>query len=140
MADRKRKVKQAIAESVELSQAPKPTTPKSKKKTIGGMSPEKVKYKIFKGNQLRLKELEAGMAAGRELEKTRKEAGQAKIAAGEGSLPMKTTDKPGFKTERLVTPSGKVTFNTDYSRVTRVKRYKTSKPSKNNSEKPLTDS
>jgi hypothetical protein len=73
MSDRKRKVEQAIKESVELSAAPAPKEEKKPKKKAFQLNPvEKANAaaplhpRAAKSQRFRNKELQAGIAAGRE--------------------------------------------------------------------------
>jgi hypothetical protein len=95
MADRKRQVEQAISESVEMSKAPKPAkpaakTPGEKLKSFSLNSREKADAaaplhpRAAKGQSVRTRELQAGMAAGRQTEARNAAAGAAVIAEGKG--------------------------------------------------------
>lgn len=107
MADRKKAKEQAIAESIEMSKAPapkaKPKTPAEKLKNFSISSREKAEAaapihpKAGKGQQIRNRELQAGMAAGRAQSGLVEAVGKANIKAGKGLIGHKQVTRAGVK-------------------------------------------
>lgn len=105
MADRKRQVKQAIAESVEMSQAPTPVTPAAKPaaEPFSLNKREKVEDaaplhpRAVKGQGVRNRELQAGMVAGRVATARVAAVGAEKIAEGKGLVGHTVKTRQGVK-------------------------------------------
>jgi hypothetical protein len=108
MADRKKQVEQAIAESVEMSKAPKPAkpaakTPTEKLKSFSLNQSEKAAAaaplhpRATKGQSVRTRELQAGMSAGRDVRSRAEEQGKAKVASGEGIIGHKKVTRQGVE-------------------------------------------
>ena len=108
MADRKRQVEQAIAESVEMSKAPAPEksaakTPAEKLKSFSLNKREKADAaaplhpRAVKGQGVRSRELQAGMAAGRAAAARVAAAGAERIKEGEGVIGHVTKTRQGVK-------------------------------------------
>lgn len=105
MADRKRQVKQAIAESVEMSQAPAPVKPAAKpaaepfslNKREKAEAAAPLHPRALKGQGVRKRELEAGMAVKRQGEARVAVEGAKKIAAGEGLVGHTVKTRQGIK-------------------------------------------
>lgn len=105
MADRKRQVKQAIAESVELSQAPTPVKPAEKpaaepfslNKREKAEAAAPLHPRAAKGQSVRKRELEAGMSAGRAAAARVAAAGVERITEGKGLIGHVTKTRQGVK-------------------------------------------
>ena len=108
MADRKRQVEQAIAESVEMSKAPSPEkpaakTPAEKLKSFSLNQREKAEAaaplhpRAAKGQGVRSRELQAGMSAGRAATARVATEGVARITEGKGVVGHKVKTRQGVK-------------------------------------------
>lgn len=106
MANRKQELDAAVAQSkqeVAERMAPQPAAqpspgfelPYTKQLKTEAAAP--VHPRAAKGRQVRQRELDAGMAAGRQQEAQRTEAGQAKVSEGQGLVGHTSKRVPGFK-------------------------------------------